>query len=96
MVATGRPGDRNVSVPSGRTTMSLSPRMLTCSPTDSGSSMVTSSEPLGATAFTPPGPAPPAMRSKRSFSVLNSDWTTARSINVLSRVSTPTVAMYFR
>ena len=96
MVASGRPSDTNVSVPSGRMTVSFSPSTLTCSPTFSGSCIVMNSVPLGATAFTPPGPAPPAMRSNRSCSVRNSLWITARSISVLSMVSTPIVAVYFR
>ena len=58
--------------------------------------MVMNSVPLGATAFTPPGAAPPAMRSNRSASLRNSDWITARSTRVLSIVRTPTVAVYWR
>ena len=58
--------------------------------------MVMNSSPDGATAFTPPGPAPPPIRSNKSFSVLNSLCTTARSTSVLSIVSTPIVAVYLR
>ena len=46
-------------------TVSFSPRMLT-SVTSAGIETVIGSEPTGATAFTPPGPAPPEMRSSRS------------------------------
>ena len=55
--------------------------------------MTIDSLPVGATAFTPPGPAPPPMRSTRSAALRNSLCTTARLISVLSIVSTPMVAV---
>jgi hypothetical protein len=96
IVAIGRPGLLKLSLPSGRITESFSPSTDTWSTTSAGNSIVMNSSPDGATAFMPPGPAPPLMRSNRSFSVRNSLWTTARSINVLSIVNTPTVAVYLR
>ena len=72
IVAIGRPGLVKVSLPSGRITDSFSPRIATCSCTSAGSSIMMNSEPVGATALTPPGPAPPAIRSNRSVSTLNS------------------------
>ena len=45
--------------------------------TSSGSVSTTASDPVGATALAPPGPAPPPMRSTRSLAVRNSLWTTA-------------------
>ena len=51
------------------------------------------SVPVGATALTPPGPAPPPMRSIRSLALRNSLCTTARLMSVLSSVSTPIVAV---
>ena len=96
MLAIGRPGLVKLSTPSGRITDSFSPSTDTCSPISAGNSMMIGSAPDGATALTPPGPAPPPMRSNKSFSVRNSLNTTARSTSVLSIDSTPTVAVYFR
>ena len=92
MIATGRPGSVKLSTPSRRSTASFSPRMLTrCSV--SGIWIEIGSDPVGATAFTPPGPAPPPIRSTRSLGLRNSLCTTARESSVLSIVSTPIVAV---
>jgi hypothetical protein len=61
-----------------------------------GMTTVIGSAPMGATAFTPPGPAPPDTRSSRSAPVRNTLCTTARVSSVLSAVSTPIVAVYCR
>src|SRR6185436_8547554 len=90
--AIGRPGCVYVAAPSVRSTASFSPSRLTCS-SSSGTSMVTDSVPVGATALTPPGPAPPLTRSTRSAAVRNSLCTTARLSSVLSTVSAPMVAV---
>jgi len=55
--------------------------------------IVIDSWPVGATAFTPAGPAPPEMRSTRSFAERNSFSTTARLMSVLSAVSAPITAV---
>ena len=54
---------------------------------------VTCSTPVGATAFTPAGPAPPPTRSTRSAALRNSLWTTARLMSVLSMVMMPMPAV---
>src|SRR6266550_2354496 len=95
MIATGWPGSVKLSTLSMRTTDSFSPRMLTlCS--SSGIVIAIDSVPVGATALTPPGPAPPPMRSTRSAAVRNSFCTTARESRLLFIVSTPMVAVYRR
>ena len=91
-MAIGRPGALKLSVPSGLTIDSFSPRMLTvCS--SAGIVTLIDSEPVGATALTPPGPAPPDTRSIRSAGVRNSFCTTARVSSVLSAVNTPIVVV---
>src|SRR6185503_15355172 len=71
ITAMGRPGAVKLSAPSTRTTDSLSPSILT--PFSSASTTNTMcSEPVGATAFSPPGPLPPLIRSTRSAAVRNS------------------------
>ena len=57
--------------------------------------ITTCSRPIGATAFTPPGPAPPEIRSYKSAAVRNSVWTAPRSSNSPFIVSTPTTAVYW-
>ena len=64
MTAIGRPGDENDSCPSIRWTCNSRPTML-ISPTPSGTVTRIASPPTGATALTPPGPAPPLTRSTR-------------------------------
>ena len=91
-MAIGRPDALKVSMLSGRTTDSFSPRMLTCI-ASSGMTIDTGSVPVGATAFKPPGPLPPEMRSARSACERNSFCTMARETSVLSIVSTPIVAV---
>jgi len=90
--ATGRLALVNRSVPSRPITDSFSPRMPT-SFTPAGISSTIRSTPVGATALTPPGPAPPEMRSNRSLAVRNSLNTTPRVSSLPSIVSTPIVAV---